>query len=135
MSTPLHRSPHWKANHEYSTGQLVRFHAVNLHHQAQTLIHATHTTPSLQVLLQPISTILDLFTLNTDATLTSMSKDPTRYQEAVQSLRHARATLPPIQNLIAKTLIRRTLVNCIYSCIAITSLLNEEQTPPDPADQ
>ena len=118
-------SAHWKTNHEYSPDQLVRFHAVNLHHRTQTLVKETHINPSLESLLPAITGITSILNFDDNLNLQGMSLDSDLYRQAIRELQEARRNLPEIQNTNAKALIRRVLVNCIYSCIAITSLLDE----------
>ena len=118
-------STHWKTNHEYSPDQLLRFHAVNLHHRTQALIKETHINPSLHILLPVIAAITSLLNFDDNLNLKAMSLDSDPYRDTIKDLQNARRNLPEIQNTNAKTLIRRILVNCIYSCIAITSLLEE----------
>ena len=118
-------SSHWKTNHEYSIPQLLRFHAVNLHHHTQALASETHINPSLEMLIPAIAAATSALSFDKDSSLVSMSPDREPYTQAISQFQDARRNLPYIHNTNAKTLIRRNLVNCIYSCIAITSLIED----------
>ena len=129
MPNPPSSSAYWSTNHEYSKEQLLRFHAVNLHHRAQAILSQVNMDPALEPLLQSFITLNNILTLAEDGTVAQMSLHPDDYRDAIRELQQARRDLPDLQNTNAKALIRQTLVNCIYSCIAITSLLKGELHP------
>ena len=121
---------------EYSPDQLLRFHGVKLHHDADRLatIIVRH---DVDFLLDTVNHVLYGTVFDEDGEMTAMSRDLVHYQEATGKLEHCRLQTAKQPGSSLYREIRSLLEDCISNCHAIGAIIHDHPTvaEPDPPQE
>ena len=121
---------------EYAPDQLMRFHGVKLHHDADRLAKII-VRNDVDYLLDAVNQVLYGTEFDEDGEMTAMSRDPVHYQEAETQLQQCRERTGRRLTSPLDREIRQLLEDCITSCQAIGVIIDDhpDLAEPDPPQE
>ena len=119
----------------YTPGQLIRFHAVVLHHQGHRLARImVENHDDFRILRDSVAMVLPAIETDENARPVRINRVQDHYVSAIRTLERDRDTIANRRVLMSTetTMVCRMLSGCIHSCGMILGIMRRASRVPEP---